>query len=127
MATTSTTTRPAATGNSFARIGNIILGVGLFISAFLWEHTQAQFTNSWLVGLAIAAVATIGLFAPKARYANVVLAAWLIISVWALPTVSETTFWHNLLLGIVSLVLALVPSARVVPRRTAPPRRAAHA
>lgn len=123
---TTNPSRPPGTDNSFARIGNIILGVWLFLSAFLWFHSPAQFNNTWLVGLGMAAIAAIGLAVPQIRWVNVALAAWLIISVWALPIASAGTFWNNLLVGIAGFFVALVPSMRVAPRRTPPRRREAH-
>ena len=114
MATTTRTTRMKTTTtdtNKMARGINIALGVWLFISAFLWLHTDSQFTNTWLVGLGIAGVAAVGLGAPQIRWLNALLAAWLIVSVFALPTLMGGTFWNNLLVGVASLIVSLMPFA----------------
>lgn len=114
MATTTRTTRTKMTAtdsNKMARGINIALGVWLFISAFLWLHTSSQFTNTWLVGLGIAGVAAVGMAAPQIRWLNAALAAWLIISVFALPTMMGATFWNNLLVGVASLIVSLMPFA----------------
>ena len=46
---------PNDTGRS-ARLLNIVAGIWLFISAFVWTHTMAQRTNTWIMGIIIAAV-----------------------------------------------------------------------
>lgn len=97
--------------SKMTRAVNIALGVWLFISAFLWTHTEAQFTNTWLLGVAIAAIAFLTMATPAMRWVNAALAAWLIVSVFVLPTVSNGTFWNNLLVGLVSLIASVVPFA----------------
>lgn len=111
-------TTPKVDENIWARGINVALGIWLFISAFLWLHTSAQFTNTWLVGLAIAVVAAVGFAVPQARWINTALAAWLIISVWALPTFAAATFWNNLLVGIASLIVSVMPFATEYGGRT---------
>jgi hypothetical protein len=93
-----------------ARIVNIIVGVWLFISAFIWPHTYAQMTNTWIVGALCAVFAAIALRAPQVRYANAVLAVWLFISVWALPTMNVGTSWNNVIVAIVMFIAALTPA-----------------
>lgn len=112
------TTTSKADENTLARGINVALGIWLFISAFLWLHTDAQFTNTWLIGLAIAVVAAVGLAVPQVRWINTALAAWLIISVWALPTLAAATFWNNLLVGIASLIVSVMPFATEYGGRT---------
>jgi hypothetical protein len=112
------TAGPGTEENTWARGINVALGIWLFISAFLWLHTSAQFTNTWLVGLAIAVVAAVGFAVPQARWVNTALAAWLIISVWALPTLAAATFWNNLLVGIASLIVSVMPIATEYGGRT---------
>lgn len=97
--------------NSSPRWVNVALGAWLFVSAFLWPHSIAQFHNSWLVGITVAVVAAIATRVDAARYINATLAAWLFISAFALPVSSMGTFWNNLLVSIVILFLALVPNA----------------
>lgn len=99
-----------------ARIANIILGVWLFISAFLWTHSQAQLTNTWIVGLAVIAVALIALAAPPVKYINTALAIWLFISVFALPAVTPGTQWNNALVAILVFLFSLVPEGMTTAR-----------
>jgi len=47
-----------------ARIVNIVLGVWLFISAFLWPHTYAQMTNTWILGVLCVVFALVAMRVP---------------------------------------------------------------
>jgi hypothetical protein len=92
-----------------ARIINIILGIWLFISAFLWPHVYAQMTNTWILGVLAVAFALIAMKVPEVRYLNTILAVWLFISVWALPTASVATMWNNALVAIAIFAVSLAP------------------
>jgi hypothetical protein len=97
---------PAATPRWF----NIVLGVWLFISAFLWPHSQAQLTNTWLMGMLCVVFAIIAAYVAPARYLNALLAIWLFISAFALPRVSVGTTWNNAIVAILIFIVALMPS-----------------
>lgn len=98
--------------NGGARIVNIVLGAWLFISAFLWSHSQAQFVNTWIVGLAIAVVALLGLATGPARYLNTAIAIWLFISVWILPGANTGTRWNNAIVAILVFLFSLAPAEK---------------
>ncbi len=93
-----------------ARAVNIILGIWLFISAFIWRHSYAQMTNTWIVGVLAVAFALISTKVPEARYLNAVLAVWLFLANWALPTISAGTQWNNALVAIAMFVASLAPA-----------------
>lgn len=101
---------------------NVAFGLWVFISAFAWTHTQAQFTNAWIMGLLCTGMAALAMRVPTFRFANVVLAVWLFVSPWALPAEAMATLWSNLLSAIAIFVVALVPDA---PRAAGGPRHAA--
>ena len=103
-----------------SRYLNIIVGVWLFISAFVWRHSAAQFTNTWIMGIIVAAVAALALTWPTVRYLNTLAGAWLIISAFALPTITAGTRWNNFIVGIVVVILSLAgaPSIATQARRT---------
>lgn len=101
-----------------ARIANVILGVWLFISAFIWPHTQAQFTNTWIVGVICVALALIAMRVPAIRYLNTALAVWLFISAWALPHLVVGTVWNNVLVAIAIFFVSLVSTELPVGRGT---------
>ena len=91
------------------RIVNIVLGIWLFVSAFLWPHSYAQMTNTWILGVLCVAFALIAMRVPEARYLNAVLAVWLFVSVWALPFISSGTRWSNALTAIAIFFVSLAP------------------
>ena len=91
---------------------NIAVGIWLFVSAFVWPHTAAQAANSAAVGIACALAAAIALRFPMVRNVNAGLALWLFVSTWVLPVESGVTIWNNVLVSLVMLIVALVPSRR---------------
>ncbi len=93
-----------------ARVVNIVLGIWLFVSAFIWPHTYAQMTNTWIVGALCVAFALLAMRVPEARYLNTLLAVWLFISVWALPTMNMATRWNNAIVAIIILAASVVPA-----------------
>jgi hypothetical protein len=103
-----------------ARIINVILGVWLFISAFIWPHTYSQMTNTWIVGVLVVAFSLIAMRVPEVRYLNTILAVWLFISVWALPTMSLGTAWNNALVAIAVFFVSLAPGYLDTRGRTMP-------
>ncbi|MHB8419053.1 MAG: SPW repeat domain-containing protein [Myxococcales bacterium] len=106
-----------------ARIANIVLGVWLFISAFLWPHNYAQMTNTWVLGVLCVIFALVALTAPPARYLNTALAVWLFISAFALPTHLQGTIWNNAVAAVLIFFFSLVPSEQTM-LPTRPPRTA---
>jgi len=102
-----------------ARIVNVVLGVWLFVSAFLWPHSPPQFTNTWVMGVLAVAFALIALGFPQARYLNTPLAVWLFDSVFVLPTENLDTLWNNLLVAVGLFVFSLVPGPRQAQMATA--------
>jgi hypothetical protein len=93
-----------------ARIVNVVLGVWLFVSAFLWPHSYAQMSNTWIVGALCVVFALVAMRVPEARYLNTILAVWLFISVWALPSISLATQWNNALASVAVFIVSLVPT-----------------
>jgi len=103
-----------------ARIVNIVLGVWLFISAFIWPHSYSQMTNTWILGVLCVLFALIAMRVPEARYLNTILAVWLFISVWALPSLSLGTQWNNALVAIAIFIVSLAPGYLPGPGGTRP-------
>jgi hypothetical protein len=102
-----------------ARVVNLVLGIWLFISAFVWGHTTAQMTNTWILGVLTVIFALVAMRFPPVRYLNTILAIWLFISAFALHRLNNGTVWNNALVAIVIFFLSLVPS-------TAQPERVEH-
>ncbi len=93
----------------YARGLNVLLGVWLFISAFVWDHVAAQRTNTWILGVLCVVFALVAMSTPAARGLNTALAIWLFISVWALPHRNLATMWNNALVAIAVFLVSLVP------------------
>ena len=92
-----------------ARLINVLLGVWLFISAFLWPHTYEQMTNTWILGVLCVVFALIAMRVPQARYLNTALAVWLFISAFALPGATRGPRCNNILGASASCVGARAP------------------
>ncbi len=90
---------------------NVVLGIWLFVSAFLWPHTVVQRTNTWVLGLLYVGIALIAMRVPSVRYLNTVLALWLFISAFALPASLGTTF-NNALVADAILIFSIGEVAR---------------
>ncbi len=94
-----------------ARVINLILAIWLFISAFAWQHTTAQRTNTWILGVLAFVFALAAMREPRARFLNTVLGVWLFISAFALASMSTATVWNNWILGVVIFAVSLIPPA----------------
>jgi hypothetical protein len=98
-----------------ARVVNIVLGLWLFASAFVWPHTPAQMVNATLVGLFVALTGLAGggeLFRSRLHLINAALGAWLVVSIGAFPMRDRTTAINNAIVGVLVFLLALVPRGR---------------
>jgi hypothetical protein len=93
-----------------ARTLNLILGVWLFVSAFLWSHTPADRVSCWAVGIGVIAFAIIAMTLPVARWVNAALAVWLFISAFALPHLHAGTRWNEVIVSLLVFFLAIVPT-----------------
>jgi hypothetical protein len=110
------TTPSGGSGIGF-RGANVLLGLWLIVSAFLWVHTRASQTNTWLVGLTVAAVAMIAMSVPRVRLLNTITSAWLFVSsVWLFEAASGA-IWNNVVVAIAVFVLSLLPSVSVARNR----------
>jgi hypothetical protein len=89
---------------------NALLGGWLFISAFLWPHTLAQFHNAWIAGTLVACFALAAIAGVRtARYVNVALGFWLFVVTLALPRMSGATTLNNVLVAVAIIVTSLLP------------------
>ena len=94
-----------------ARLMNALLGVWLYLSAFLWRHTPFERSNAWVSGIVAVTAALVGLRSFKVgRYVNALVGAWLIVSALFMPKVTPATFWNHLLVGFALALFAMVSS-----------------
>lgn len=89
------------------RYVNLVLGVWLFISAFIWTHSHAQFVNTWILGIIVAASALIALSNTSFRYVNTVAGIWLVLTAFAMPRAQIGTLWNNVIVGALVFLASL--------------------
>jgi hypothetical protein len=92
-----------------ARYLNIIAGAWLFISAFLWQHSDSSQTNSWIVGATVMVFAAIALLVPAVRFLNTALSVWLVFSTLSIFHLTGATLWNNLIVAAIIFIVSLVP------------------
>jgi hypothetical protein len=108
-----------------ASVVNVVIGVWLFLSAFLWPHVAAQFNNAWAAGVLVVTFALAGLGHKSwARYLNAALGGWLLFSTIILRPASLGTIVNHVVCGIALVFLASIPTtpasrARVEPMANA--------
>jgi len=95
-----------------ARYLNILLGVWLFISAFVWRHSAWQFNNTWILGVITVVVGFIALGSAPARFVNTLVGIWLVISGFGGPALNVATRWNNGLVGIAIFIVSPVGYGR---------------
>ena len=94
----------------FPRLVNLAIGLWLFLSAFLWRHTRAQFDNAWIVGVAVVTLALWALAGRTwTRFFNVALGGWLMLSTVLLPTGNGGTLWNHVLCGLALVAFGSQP------------------
>ena len=92
-----------------ARFVNIIVGAWLFISAFVWMHRGAEFSNTWITGVLAVIFAVLALTWSAARWLNTLLAVWLVIGTLAFHPASSVTVWNNIICAAILFVASLAP------------------
>jgi hypothetical protein len=90
---------------------NIVLGIWVIISPFVFQFTQltAATWNNLIVGIVIAILAIIRTSVPRQAgwsWANVILGIWMIISPFALGAMTTAILWNNIILGVIIAIVA---------------------
>ncbi len=112
------------TEGTAARTANLWIAAWLFLSGFLWQHTDLSRLNTWAVGVLCALFAALAMTVEWVRRLNTVLSAWLFASVWIIPNMNAGTRWHNAVVALTMLTLSLVPGvagARLDEQRSVQP------
>lgn len=96
----------------WARGAVAVMGIWLLLSAFVWPHAGASFTNTWVVGLGIFLTAVWTFRDPFARWVTVALGVWLFgFTVLAFHS-SVATVWNNAIVACATIALSAVPNER---------------
>ncbi|HEU4620273.1 MAG TPA: SPW repeat protein [Gammaproteobacteria bacterium] len=90
---------------------NVILGVWLVISAFIFAATSAGFWNNILVGMLVLILASTRVSRPTAStkplgWTNAVIGIWLIIAPFVLDYASLAATWNDIGVGVLLLIFA---------------------
>jgi len=95
------------------RINGVIVGLWIFVSAFLWHHSPRQFTLTWVTGALTVIFALAAMVRPMARHLNTLVALCLFIGTMIFRIESEATFWSNLIAAVVLVFISQMPSEEV--------------
>ena len=90
------------------RIFNALIGIWLFVTAFMWPHTSAEMTVTVVAAILTFALAILAIYTQAARYLNAIVAVLLFLSVLTLPSLARATQWNNAIVAIAIFVAALV-------------------
>jgi hypothetical protein len=92
-----------------ARVVNLLAGLWLVASTWLWKHFEPSQLNTWLVGAFVSSFALLALRTPVLRCVNALLGAWLLLStLLVIRPVAPATWWNNLLVAVTVLGCALL-------------------
>ena len=90
------------------RIFNALLGMWLFVTAFMWPHGAPVGTLTIVCAVLTFLLAIGSFYTMAARYANLVVAAALFIGTLALPTMTRATVWNNVIVAVAMLAASLM-------------------
>ena len=92
-----------------ARVANLLMGLWLIASTFIWSHFEGSRLNTWLVGAVAASFALLTLRKPALHWVNALVGAWLLIStLFVIRPIQTATWWNNLLLAVAITGCALL-------------------
>ena len=95
------------------RINGVIVGLWIFMSAFLWHHTPEEFALTWICGALAALFAAAAIVQPMARHLNTAVAVVLFVGTMVFRIESEATFWSNLVSAVALAFISQMPSEEV--------------
>lgn len=90
------------------RIFNALIGIWLFVTAFMWPHNQAEGTLTVVCAVLTFILAIASFYTIAARYANIVLAAALFVGTLALPAATRASVWNNVIVAVAILAASLL-------------------
>ena len=104
-----------------ARVLNVLLGLWLVVSAFVWSHSPASKMASVILGILCVAFALMAFVWPVARYLNTVLSIVLYILGFSLAPNENATVWNAFFVASFMFIASLAPPGRTVwPRQMQP-------
>jgi hypothetical protein len=96
----------------WARVLTSAAGAWLLLSAFVWHHERATFTNTWVVGGALFLCGLWSFRDSFARWVAAAFAVWLVSVSWLTWQVHPLTTWHNVAFGLLVFGLSFIKDGR---------------
>jgi hypothetical protein len=90
------------------RIFNGLIGIWLFVTAFMWPHAHGELMVTIAAAAATFVLAILAIYSGAARYLNAVVAVFLFLSALTLPSLVRATTWNNAIVAIAIFAAALV-------------------
>lgn len=96
-----------------ASSANIVLGIWLLVSMFLWRHSPEHMVNAGVIGVLSIAL---GIAAHRghtwARWVMAPLGVWLMLSVWMLPHGTVRIVVDHFIVGTLLFSFSVLPTGR---------------
>jgi dolichyl-phosphate-mannose--protein O-mannosyl transferase len=83
-----------------ARIFNMLMGLWLFTSAFVFPQSRGQMTWTAVCGALTVLFAALTSYNRRSRYVTAAIGALVVVLAFAAHPLGSTTFWHNGIMGI---------------------------
>lgn len=101
---------------------NLVLGIWLILSPFLFSYSSTAMTDSIILGTIIAILAVIRLSAQTwASWFNGIAGLWLIIAPFIIGSTESAVLWNQIIVGLAVAVLGFWSSTMTMPMRMTPP------
>ena len=89
-----------------ARIFNILMGLWLFVSAFVLPQSRAQLATTAICGALTAVFAALTSYDIRSRYLTAAVGLLVVVLAIAVHPLGHATFWHNAIIGVSIAVAA---------------------
>jgi uncharacterized membrane protein HdeD (DUF308 family) len=99
------------------RIFNVLMGVWLFISAFAWRHSPAQFWAALICGALTVLLTLATFYVPGVRYLVAVFAVFLFVESLTGAAGFRRTAWHDAIIAIAIFAAAMLSRGPAPARR----------
>jgi hypothetical protein len=99
------------TNTRLCDVGNLILGIILFASPWIYNFTAGhESTNAMIAGIIIVvlSIAALAAFTVWEEWINLVVGLWLIVSPWVLHFTGTTAMRVTIVIGVLVAILAAI-------------------
>ena len=99
-----------------ARIFNILMGLWLFVSAFVLPQGHGQVASTAICGALTVLFTLLSSYDSRSRYLTEAVGALVVVLAFAVHPLGSATFWHNGVVGISIAVAAWTDRGELVER-----------